>query len=246
MIVEGFVAYRGRDDAGVDAVHRRANGCSGRDIVLSPITHSVFPDTSSYGKGIKQSDRICVEAVQTGQNSVIDNSLRQVSWKRRLTTSSDQVTFMFLAQTMQTGPQGGPPIVPLSLGQARGLGCGKDSSFVSTPDSGKRSSAGLIGALQPESGVEPWGTAASRGLGLGLAFRGEVIASQGRPQPGHRLGNAEAAQSGGWLVLERVSGPNHTTSNIAQALGPRTDAFADLGKGEYLGCFSPEFVVAGG
>lgn len=196
MIVEGFVANRGRDDAGIDAVHRRANGRSGRDIVLSPVTHSVFPDTSSNGKGINQSDRIFVGAVQTSQNRVIDNSLRQVSRKRRLATSSDQVTFMFLAQTMQTGPQGRPPIVPLSLGQARGLGCGKGSSFVST-DSGKRSSAGPIGPLQPESGVEPWGTAARRGLGLGLAFRGEVIASQGRPQPGHRLGNAEAAQSGG-------------------------------------------------
>lgn len=55
-----------------------------------------------------------------------------------------------------------------------------------------------------------------------------------------------AAQSGGWLVLERVSGPDHTTSNINQALGPRTDAFSELGKGECLGCFLPEFVVAGG
>lgn len=99
MIVEALVADRGRDDAGVDAVHRRTNGRGGRDIVLSPITHSVFPDTSSCGKGIKQSVRICAEAVQTSQNRWIENLLQQQSRKRRLAISSDQVTFMFLAQT---------------------------------------------------------------------------------------------------------------------------------------------------
>lgn len=83
MIIEALVADRGRDDAGVDAVHRRANGRCGRDIVLSPVTHIRFPDISSYDKGIKQSDRICVEAVQTGQNRRMDTSLQQESRKRR-------------------------------------------------------------------------------------------------------------------------------------------------------------------
>lgn len=48
-----------------------------------------------------------------------------------------------------------------------------------TPDSGKQLSTGPIGALQLESGVKSWGTAAvSIGLDLGLAFRAEVVAIQ--------------------------------------------------------------------
>lgn len=53
-------------------------------------------------------------------------------------------------------------------------------------------------------------------------------------------------QSGGWFVLERVSEPNHAAGNTTQAFRPSTDAFSDLGKGDFLGCFSPEFVVDGG
>lgn len=44
MVIEAFVADCGRDNAGVDAIHGRPDGRGGRDIVLSPITHSEYAD----------------------------------------------------------------------------------------------------------------------------------------------------------------------------------------------------------
>lgn len=44
MVVEAFVADCGRDDAGIDTIHGRPNGRGGRDIVLSPVTHSECTD----------------------------------------------------------------------------------------------------------------------------------------------------------------------------------------------------------
>lgn len=70
VVVEALVADSRRDDAGIDAVHGRG----GRDIVLSPVAHGVFPGASGYGKGTRQSCAICGEAVQTGQNRMTDDS----------------------------------------------------------------------------------------------------------------------------------------------------------------------------
>lgn len=116
-----------------------------------------------------------------------------------------------------------------------------------TPDSGKQLSTGPIGALQLESGVKSWGTAAvSRGLNLGLAFRAEVVASQAASNLGIRSEMPRQPQSGGWLVLKRVSEPDHTAGNITQAFRPRIHAFSVLENSEYLGCFSPEFAAFSG
>lgn len=180
MIIEALVADRGRDDAGVNAVHRRADGRCGRDIVLSPVTHNVFPDTNSYGKGS--------QTVQQDLRGGCSDQLEQVDIEFTATGEQKQKIghiqrsgYIYVSCSHQVGPQAGAPIVPPSLGETQGLLCGKGSALVSTPDSGKHSSAGPIGTLQPESGVEPWGLQqASRGQGLGLAFRAEVVA---RPRP---------------------------------------------------------------
>lgn len=77
MIIEALVTDCGRDDASIDAVHRRSNGRRGRNIVLSQIPHFAFPYRRGYVEGVKQSDRICVDAVQTSQNRLANNSLQQ-------------------------------------------------------------------------------------------------------------------------------------------------------------------------
>lgn len=67
-----------------------------------------------------------------------------------------------------------------------------------TPDSGKQLSTGPIGALQLESGVKSWGTAAvSIGVSLGLAFRAEVVASQAASNLGIDSEMPRPLQSGG-------------------------------------------------
>lgn len=77
MIIEALVANRGRDDASIDAVHRRANGCGGRNIILSQVPHFVFPNRKGFAEGLRQSDKICVDAVQTSQNKLANDLLQQ-------------------------------------------------------------------------------------------------------------------------------------------------------------------------
>lgn len=79
MVIEALVADRGRDDASIDAVHSRANSCGSRNIVLSQVPHFVFPNRRSYTEAVKQSVRICVEAVQTSQNRLASDLLQQES-----------------------------------------------------------------------------------------------------------------------------------------------------------------------
>lgn len=201
-----------------------ANGRGGRDIVLSPVAHGVFPGARCYGKGTRQSCGICGEAVQTGQNRMTDDSdgLREegretgVSHPLRI-----RLHLSYLLNARRYLAVKGAPLVAcpdtwadmwqrLSLGNLPQI---RVNIHLPIPS----------GALQPKSGVEPWGTHHQTvAWTSGLAFRGEAVASQGRPQPGHRLGNAEVAWSGGWFVLETVSGPYHITGNITQEPGPRT------------------------
>lgn len=77
MIIEALVANCGRDNASIDTVHRRSNGRRGRDVILSPVAHFVFLNRRSYAQGVKQSDRICVEAVQTSQNRLANDLLQK-------------------------------------------------------------------------------------------------------------------------------------------------------------------------
>lgn len=56
-------------------------------------------------------------------------------------------------------------------------------------------------------------------MNLGLAFRAEVVASQAASNLGIDSEMPRPLQSGGWFVLERVSGPDHTAGNITQDLG---------------------------
>lgn len=79
MIIEALVTDRGRDDASIDAVHRRSNGRRGRNIVLSQVPHFVFLNRRSYAEKVRQSKRICVEAVQTSQNRLAIALLQQES-----------------------------------------------------------------------------------------------------------------------------------------------------------------------
>lgn len=113
MVIEALVADSGRDDAGIDAVHRRANGRGGRDIVFSPITHCVFQVTSSYGRRVRQSDRICVEAVQTSQNRSTKSSLQQQESRRKWSDLIWRIRLHLCYTTCSNeidSPQGGSPI----------------------------------------------------------------------------------------------------------------------------------------
>lgn len=206
VVVEALVTDSRRDDAGIDAVHRRANGRGGRNIVLGPIAHGVFAGASSDGKGIKQSCRTRGAAVQTGQDRTTDELLREEGWENgighplRIRLHSSYLLNARIYLALKGAAVFAWPETRADMWQRLSLGNLPQirvNIHLPIPSS----------ALQPESGADPWGTHHQTvAWTSGMAFRGEPVASQGRPQPGHRLGNAKVAWSGGWFVLETVSG----------------------------------------